>query len=204
MSLASDTDLAKLIASDDLRITMPPELSDIRAEYLQPASADVHLDHYFKVMTRYPQAIDLSIEQANLFRDVEVEPGDCFLLRPGQFALGSILQHVSLSDRIAAQLDGRSSVGRIGVPVHCTAGWLDPGFRGHVTLELYNQTQMPVTLWPGMGIGQLIVSMLTTPARAPYGAPGLNSHYQDQGRGPKVPAAWRNWSCLPTRAKESA
>jgi dCTP deaminase len=156
---------------------------------VQPASADVRLDDTFRVFqnSRYTH-IDPRQEQDELTTEVVVERGFPFVLHPGEFVLGSTWESVELGDQLAARLEGRSSLGRLGLVVHSTAGFIDPGFTGHVTLELSNVANLPITLWPGMGIGQLCLFRLSSPAARPYGSLGLNSKYQGQGRA--VPSAY--------------
>ncbi len=151
---------------------------------VQPSSVDVRLDKYFRVFEnhRYP-SIDPSIEQPELTRLIEVDGGEAFVLHPGEFVLASTYETVTLGSAVAARLEGKSSLGRLGLLTHSTAGFIDPGFSGHVTLELSNMATLPVKLWPGMKIGQLCFFQLTSPAEHPYGSPQYGSRYQGQ-RGP--------------------
>ena len=151
---------------------------------LQPSSIDVRLDRFFRVFEnhRYPH-IDPAEEQPELTRLIEVGDEDAFVLHPGEFVLGSTWEQVSLPATVAARLEGKSSLGRLGLLTHSTAGFIDPGFSGHVTLELSNTATMPILLYPGMKIGQLCFFDLSSPAEHPYGSQGLGSHYQGQ-RGP--------------------
>jgi dCTP deaminase len=151
---------------------------------VQPSSVDVRLDRYFRVFEnhRYPH-IDPAEEQEELTRLVEVDVDEPFILHPGEFVLGSTYEVIGLADDLAARLEGRSSLGRLGLLTHSTAGFIDPGFNGHVTLELSNVATLPIKLWPGMKIGQVCVFRLTSPAEHPYGAAIHKSHYQGQ-RGP--------------------
>lgn len=151
---------------------------------LQPSSIDVRLDRFFRVFEnhRYPH-IDPAEEQPELTRLIEVGDEEAFVLHPGEFVLGSSWEQVSLPATVAARLEGKSSLGRLGLLTHSTAGFIDPGFSGHVTLELSNMATLPVKLWPGMKIGQLCFFDLSSPAERPYGSEGMGSHYQGQ-RGP--------------------
>ncbi len=151
---------------------------------LQPSSVDVRLDKYFRVFEnhRYPH-IDPAEEQPELTRLIAVDDGEAFVLHPGEFVLGSTWEQVSLGPGIAARLEGKSSLGRLGLLTHSTAGFIDPGFSGHVTLELSNMATLPVKLWPGMKIGQLCFFRLSSPAEHPYGSAAYGSRYQGQ-RGP--------------------
>ena len=151
---------------------------------LQPSSVDVRLDKYFRVFEnhRYPH-IDPAEEQPELTRLIEVGDGEAFVLHPGEFVLGSTWEQVSLPATVAARLEGKSSLGRLGLLTHSTAGFIDPGFSGHVTLELSNMATLPVKLWPGMKIGQLCFFRLSSEAEHPYGSQKYGSRYQGQ-RGP--------------------
>ncbi|PYF99070.1 dCTP deaminase [Georgenia satyanarayanai] len=151
---------------------------------IQPASIDVRLDRWFRLFDnhRYP-VIDPAQDQSELTRLVEVAPEEPFVLHPGEFALGATHELVTLPDDIAARLEGKSSLGRLGLLTHSTAGFIDPGFTGHVTLELSNTATLPITLWPGMKIGQLCFFQLSSPAEHPYGSGAQGSRYQGQ-RGP--------------------
>jgi len=127
--------------------------------------------------------IDPAVEQSELTHLVDVGPDDPFILHPGEFVLGSTYERITLPDDIAARLEGKSSLGRLGLLTHSTAGFIDPGFTGHVTLELSNTATMPIKLWPGMKVGQLCFFRLSSPAQAPYGSGATGSRYQGQ-RGP--------------------
>ena len=153
-------------------------------QMVQPSSVDVQLDKFFRVFEnhRYP-SIDPSVEQAELTRMIEVSDEEPFVLHPGEFVLGSTYEQVTLGSAVAARLEGKSSLGRLGLLTHSTAGFIDPGFSGHVTLELSNMATLPVKLWPGMKIGQLCFFRLSSPAEHPYGSAAYGSRYQGQ-RGP--------------------
>nr|WP_199858563.1 dCTP deaminase [Microbacterium sp. CFBP 8794] len=151
---------------------------------VQPSSVDVRLDRYFRLFDnhKYP-FIDPAEEQPELTRLIEVAPDEPFILHPGEFALGSTFERVNLPDDVAARLEGKSSLGRLGLLTHSTAGFIDPGFSGHVTLELSNVATLPIKLWPGMKIGQVCYFRLTSPAENPYGSGPYGNRYQGQ-RGP--------------------
>jgi len=176
--LLSDKDIRAEIDAGRVRIDPYDE------SMVQPSSVDVRLDRYFRVFEnhRYPH-IDPAEEQADLTRAVEVPSDEPFILHPGEFALGSIYEVVTLPDDVAARVEGKSSLGRLGLLTHATAGFIDPGFSGHVTLELSNVATLPIKLWPGMKIGQLCFFRLSSPAEHPYGSAIYSSRYQGQ-RGP--------------------
>ncbi|MDR0285075.1 MAG: dCTP deaminase [Propionibacteriaceae bacterium] len=161
---------------------------------VQPASVDVRLDRFFQVFDnhRYP-AIDPAQEQVGLTRLVEVPRGEPFLLHPGAFVLGSTYEQVTLGDDVAARVEGKSSLGRLGLLTHATAGFVDPGFSGHITLELFNVATLPITLWPGMKIGQLCFFATSSPVEHPYGSAEAGSHYQGQ-RGPTPSRSYVNFA----------
>ncbi|MCL2807530.1 MAG: dCTP deaminase [Coriobacteriia bacterium] len=148
---------------------------------LQPASVDVHLGDSFRVFqnSRYP-FIDPSISQAELTELVVASVTEPFVLHPGEFALGTTLEKISLPDNILGRLEGKSTLGRIGLLIHSTAGYVDPGWVGSLTLELSNVANLPILLTPGMKIGQIAFQQLTTSVDRPYGHPDLGSHYQFQ------------------------
>jgi len=151
---------------------------------VQPASIDVRVDRYFRVFENHRYAyIDPKQEQPDLTTEIETGVDHAFILHPGEFVLGSTLEVVRLADSIVARLEGKSSLGRLGLLIHSTAGFVDPGFEGHLTLELSNVATLPVAIYPGMRIGQMSFYELTTPAESPYGSDGTGSKYQGQ-RGP--------------------
>jgi dCTP deaminase len=176
--LLSDRDIRSAIEA--ARITIEP----YDPAMVQPSSVDVRIDRYFRVFEnhRYPH-IDPSVEQAELTRLVEPDGAEPFILHPGEFVLGSTYEVVTLPDDVSARLEGKSSLGRLGLLTHSTAGFIDAGFSGHVTLELSNVATLPIKLWPGMKIGQLCFFQLSSPAEAPYGQGAAGSRYQGQ-RGP--------------------
>ncbi|MBM0201892.1 dCTP deaminase [Micromonospora sp. STR1s_5] len=173
-------------------------LDPLAPELIQPSSVDVRLDKCFRVFNDHLYThIDPSVRQDDLTSEVLVPDGEPFVLHPGRFVLASTLEVVSLSDRLAAQLEGKSSLARLGLVIHKTAGFIDPGFSGHVTLELSNAANLPIRLWPGMRVGQLKVFRLSSPASAPYGSAAYGSRYQGQ-RGPTPSRAWWQWRTWPT------
>jgi dCTP deaminase len=160
---------------------------------VQPSSVDVRLDRFFRLFDNHKYAvIDPAQDQPDLTRLVEVEGDEPFVLHPGEFVLGSTFEQVTLPDDIAARLEGKSSLGRLGLLTHSTAGFIDPGFSGHVTLELSNVATLPITLWPGMKIGQMCFFRLSSPALAPYGSGATGSRYQGQ-RGPTASRSWQHF-----------
>jgi dCTP deaminase len=196
--ILSDAGIRRYIR--DCQITVWPEPTE---DQFQPASLDIHLDRFFRRPRGDVRVIDPAIEQ-NWMNPVEMVDDEPFLLGPHSLALGSTLETVSLGTKVAAQVDGRSSVGRIGMLIHVTAGWIDPGFNGTVTLELVNLAHVPVKLYPGMRIGQMIFSLLNEPVNLRYGDPARTSSYQGQGRGPVPSAISRNWNPRSTYLKESS
>jgi dCTP deaminase len=176
--LLSDRDI--LAEIDAGRVGLDP----FERSMIQPSSIDVRLDKFFRVFDnhKYPH-IDPAADQSDLTREVEVDGGETFVLHPGEFVLGSTYETVSLPDDVAARLEGKSSLGRLGLLTHSTAGFIDPGFSGHVTLELANVATLPIKLYPGMKIGQLCFFRLSSAAENPYGSAAYGSRYQGQ-RGP--------------------
>ena len=163
------------------------------ASLLQPSSVDVRVDRWFRVFhnARYPY-IDVKQPQEELTELVEIEDETPFILHPGEFVLGSTLERVTLPDDLVARLEGKSSLGLLGLLIHSTAGFIDPGWDGHVTLELSNVANLPITIYYGMKIGQLSFVQLSEPAGVPYGAGALGSKYQGQ-RGPTPSRYWQNF-----------
>ena len=185
--LLSDRDLNAELASG--RIRLDPSSEDM----VQPSSIDVRIDRYFRLFDnhKYP-VIDPAEDQPELTRLIEVDPEEGFILHPGEFVLGSTFEQVTLPDDIAARLEGKSSLGRLGLMTHSTAGFIDPGFTGHVTLELSNVATLPIRLWPGMKIGQLCFFQLSSPAEHPYGSGEYKSRYLGQ-RGPTASRSFVNF-----------
>lgn len=185
--LLSDRDIKAEI--DTGRVSLEP----YAPEMVQPSSVDVRLDKFFRVFDNHLHAhIDPAEDQADLTREVETGRDEPFILHPGEFVLGSTYEVVGLPDDIAARLEGKSSLGRLGLLTHSTAGFIDPGFSGHVTLELSNVATLPITLWPGMKIGQLCFFRLSSAAQSPYGTGANQNRYQGQ-RGPTASRAHRDF-----------
>ena len=185
--LLSDRDIRAELASG--RVVLDP----FDAAMVQPSSVDVRIDRFFRLFDnhKYP-VIDPAEEQPELTRMVEVDAGEAFVLHPGEFVLASTYEVVTLPDDVAARLEGKSSLGRLGLLTHSTAGFIDPGFSGHVTLELSNVATLPIKLWPGMKIGQLCFFRLSSPAENPYGSEKYGSRYQGQ-RGPTPSRSFQNF-----------
>ncbi|MDP1712722.1 MAG: dCTP deaminase [Candidatus Nanopelagicaceae bacterium] len=185
--LLSDRDIRTQIQENRVRV----EPYDVGM--IQPSSIDVRLDRFFRVFENHKYSvIDPSVEQSELTREVEVAPDEFFILHPGEFVLASTYEVITLPDDIAGRLEGKSSLGRLGLLTHSTAGFIDPGFSGHITLELSNVANLPVKLFPGMKIGQLCLIKLTSPAEHPYGSALYGSRYQGQ-RGPTPSRSWMNF-----------
>jgi dCTP deaminase len=174
-SVLSDGSILELVQAGRIRIDpWDPGL-------VQPASVDLRLGDSFRVFHNHrTSAIDLRHPPENLTEEVIVAPEESFVIHPGEFCLGRTLEWVELPDDIVARIEGKSSLGRLGLIVHATAGFCDPGWRGTLTLELNNLTRVPIKLWPGLEIAQLSFMTLDRPARRPYGSPELGSHYQGQ------------------------
>lgn len=176
--LLSDRDIRTQV--DAGRVCLEP----FDAQMIQPASVDVRLDRYFRLFDNHKYAmIDPATEQTDLTRVVEVEPEEPYMLHPGEFVLASTYEQITLPDDVAARLEGKSSLGRLGLLTHSTAGFIDPGFSGHITLELSNMATLPVALWPGMKVGQLCFFQLSSTSENPYGSAGNLNRYLGQ-RGP--------------------
>jgi len=190
--LLSDRDLRKELDAGRLKV------DPYGPQMLQPSSIDVRLDRFFRVFdnTKYTH-IDPSLQQDELTSLVEKTEGEAFVLHPGEFVLGSTFELFTLPDDLAGRLEGKSSLGRLGLLTHSTAGFIDPGFDGHITLELSNVANLPITLWPGMKIGQLCLFRLTSAAEHPYGSSEAGSKYQGQ-RGPTPSRAYRNFDRVDT------
>jgi dCTP deaminase len=185
--LLSDRDIKAEISAG--RVKVEP----YDAAMIQPSSVDVRLDRFFRVFENHKYSvIDPSIEQSDLTREVAVEANEEFILHPGEFVLASTYEVITLPDDIAGRLEGKSSLGRLGLLTHSTAGFIDPGFSGHITLELSNVANLPVKLFPGMKIGQLCLIKLSSPAENPYGSALYGSRYQGQ-RGPTASKSWLNF-----------
>ena len=191
--LLSDRDLLSALKAGSLR------LDPFEPTLVQPSSIDVRLDRLFEIFNNHLYThIDPAVRQDDLTSRVEVADGEPFVLHPGEFVLASTLEVVTLGGDLAARIEGKSSLGRLGLLTHSTAGFIDPGFSGHVTLELSNVATLPIRLWPGMKIGQLCIFRLSSPAEHPYGSARYGSRYQGQ-RGPTASRSWQNWQTWPTR-----
>ncbi len=185
--LMSDRDIRASIEAGQIGLE-PLDMS-----LLQPSSFDVRIDRFFRLFDNHKYAfIDPAEQQDDLTRFVEVAPDEPFILHPGEFVLGSTYEFVKLPDNIAARLEGKSSLGRLGLVTHSTAGFVDPGFNGHVTLELSNMATLPIKLWPGMKIGQLCFFQLSSPSETPYGSDKYLNRYQGQ-RGPTASRSYMNF-----------
>jgi len=151
---------------------------------IQPSSVDLHLDDTFRVFKNHTRrVIDVKEDQSDLTEEVKIPEGEAFVLHPGEFALGSTLERVGLPDDLVGRIEGKSSLGRLGLLIHTTAGFVDAGWDGYLTLELSNVANLPITLYPGMKIGQISFIQMTTSADVPYGSSQLGSKYKGQ-RGP--------------------
>jgi dCTP deaminase len=185
--LMSDRDIRASIESGAIG------LEPLDMGLLQPSSFDVRLDRFFRLFDNHKYAyIDPAEDQSDLTRLVEVKADEAFILHPGEFVLGSTYEFVTLPDNIAARLEGKSSLGRLGLLTHSTAGFVDPGFNGHVTLELANVSNLPIKLWPGMKVGQLCFFQLSSPSETPYGSEKYLNRYQGQ-RGPTASRSFLNF-----------
>ena len=191
----SDRTIRRLIAEG--RIDIDPYEESL----LLPSCMDVRVDRYFRVFrnSRYP-FINVKEPQEDLTELVEIEPETPFILHPGEFVLGSTLERVRLPDDLVARLEGKSSLGRLGLLIHSTAGFIDPGFDGHVTLELSNVANLPITIYHGMKIGQISFVQLSEPAEKPYGSGELGSKYQGQ-TGPTPSRYWQNFDVASTESR---
>jgi dCTP deaminase len=174
-SVLSDGTIRRLVAEGRVLIEPWDEAM------VQPASVDLRLGTSFRVFHNHRiTAIDLADPPRGLTELVEVDDHDSFVIHPGEFVLGRTQEHVELPDDIVARIEGKSSLGRLGLIVHATAGFVDPGFKGTLTLEITNLTRVPIILWPGKPIAQLSFMALDQPAERPYGHPELGSHYHGQ------------------------
>jgi dCTP deaminase len=174
-SALSDGTIRRLIEEGRLKVDPYDE------KMVQPSSIDVRLGDSFRVFHNHRvTAIDLRDPPANLTEEVTIEPDEPFVIHPGEFCLGRTLEWVELPDDLVSRVEGKSSIGRLGLIVHATAGFVDPGWRGTLTLELNNLTRVPIKLYRGLPIAQLSFMALDSPAERPYGSPGLGSHYQGQ------------------------
>jgi len=178
--LLSDKSIKEAIREG--KIVVKPYFEDC----VQPSSIDVHLDNKFLLFNKDRHSlIDVLKKQDDLMQLIEIKGEQPFILHPGEFVLGNTLEFFKLPNDIAARIEGKSSLGRLGLLIHSTAGYVDPGWEGNLTLELSNVSPIPITLYPKMKIGQISFMKMTTPVEKPYGSKGLGSHYQGQ----KVPMA---------------
>jgi dCTP deaminase len=185
--ILSDVSLREAIAAG--RIGIDP----FDAAYVQPSSIDVRLDSMFRVFRNHTAGvIDVKLDMRELTELVEIPADGVFMLHPGEFVLGSTLERVTVPDDLVARIEGKSSLGRLGLLIHSTAGFIDAGFDGHVTLELANVASLPITLYPGMKIGQISFMTMTTSAEHPYGSGAKGSKYQGQ-RGPTPSRYFENF-----------
>jgi dCTP deaminase len=176
--ILSDISIRKALAEG--RIIIDPLMDGA----VQPSSVDLRTDRFFRVFRNDTTPfIDPKLPQEDLTELVEVAEGNAFILHPGEFVLGSTLERVALPDDLVARLEGKSSLGRLGLLIHSTAGFVDAGWDGHLTLELSNVANLPIAIYPGMKIGQISFLQMTTPAENPYGSDKTGSKYQGQ-RGP--------------------
>src|SRR5437660_922911 len=168
---------------------------------IQPSSVDLHIDRYFRVFRNHTMGyIDVKQDMEELTELVEIPEDDSFILHPGEFVLGSTAERVALPDDLVARIEGKSSLGRLGLLIHSTAGFIDAGFDGHITLELSNVASLPITIYPGMKIGQVSFVRMTTPADKPYGSGARGSKYQGQ-RGPTPSRYFENFAPLDGEAR---
>ena len=170
------------------------EIDPLDESCIQPSSVDLHLDRYFRVFLNHTsRVIDVKEDQENLTELIKVdEDAEPFILHPGEFVLGSTSERVKLATDLVARLEGKSSLGRLGLLIHSTAGFVDAGWDGHLTLELSNVANLPITLYPGMKIGQISFLMMTTAAEVAYGTKEAGSKYQGQ-RGPTPSRYFENF-----------
>jgi dCTP deaminase len=183
--ILSDRDIREQIETG--RITIDP----FDPTCVQPSSVDLHVDDQFRVFANSRYAfIDVREEMPDLTELIQAKPDEPFILHPGEFVLGSTVERVRIPDDLVARLEGKSSLGRLGLLIHSTAGYVDPGWDGYLTLELSNVANLPITLYPGMKIGQISFFRLTSPAETPYGRAG--NKYQGQ-RGPTASRAFRDF-----------
>ena len=186
--ILSDVSIHKALAEG--RIIIDPLMDG----GVQPSSVDLRVDRYFRVFRNDTTPfIDPKLAQEDLTELVEVSSENRFILHPGEFVLGSTLERVALPDDIVARLEGKSSLGRLGLLIHSTAGFVDAGWDGHLTLELSNVANLPIAIYPGMKIGQISFLQMTTSAEHPYGSGAAGSKYQGQ-RGPTPSRYWQNFS----------
>lgn len=185
--ILSDRTLREKLAAGEI------EIDPLGDNAIQPSSIDLRIDRYFRVFRNHTLGhIDVKQNLETLTELVEIEPDGVFILHPGEFVLGSTLERVRVPTDLVARLEGKSSLGRLGLLIHSTAGFVDAGWNGQLTLELSNVANLPITLYPGMKIGQISFIQMTTPAEVPYGSDEVRSKYQDQV-GPIASRYWENF-----------
>jgi dCTP deaminase len=184
--ILSDGDIIAEVKAGNLKIT------PFSKKNVQPASYDVTLGHEFRIFKNaHKPYLDVREDASKFMELVKIKKGDPIIVHPGEFLLGTTVERVSLPPDLVAQLNGRSSLGRLGIIIHATAGFIDPGFSGHITLEMTNMSNIPIALYPGMRIGQFSLLRLSTPAKVPYGVE-RGSKYQGQ-KGPTTSRVWRDF-----------
>jgi dCTP deaminase len=185
--ILSDVSLREAIVSGRIGIDPFEEVA------IQPSSIDVRIDSLFRVFRNHEAPIiDVKLDMRSLTEEVKVDDGGVFVLHPGEFVLGSTVERISVPDDLVARIEGKSSLGRLGLLIHQTAGFIDAGWSGHITLELANVASLPITIYPGMKIGQISFMTMTTPAERPYGKGAHGSKYQGQ-RGPTPSRYFENF-----------
>ena len=186
--ILSDRSLREQIAAG--RIVIDP----LDESLIQPSSIDVRISNLFRVFRNHTAGvIDVKQDLTALTELIEIADDEAFMLHPGEFVLGSTLERIAVPEDLVARIEGKSSLGRLGLLIHSTAGFIDAGFDGHITLELANVASLPITLYPGMKIGQVSFVQMTTPAEHPYGAGAKGSKYQGQ-RGPTPSRYFENFT----------
>ena len=152
-----------------------------RNEDVQPSSIDLHLGDEFLSFDNHSRGfIDTKEDVSSLMKKIVVKKNEPLLLHPQEFILGTSIEWLEIPNDLVGRLEGKSSLGRLGLIIHSTAGYFDPGFKGQATLEIYNLANLPITLYPGMKICQFSFVQMTGPAQFPYGHKKLKSHYLNQ------------------------
>ena len=173
--MLSDTDIKNSIKNKEI------EISPLIEDYIQPSSVDLRVGADFRVFENHKYShIDPKAQQDDLTSLVTATIEEPFVLHPGEFVLGTTFEKVSLSNKVVARLEGKSSLGRIGLLIHSTAGFVDPGFSGYLTLELSNVANLPIKIYPEMKIGQISFYYLNSPSESEYGSETYGSKYQGQ------------------------
>ena len=185
--ILSDRTLREQLAAG--RIVVDP----LDESLIQPSSIDVRISNLFRVFRNHTRGvIDVKLDMKDLTELIEIPADEAFMLHPGEFVLGSTHERIGVPDDLVGRVEGKSSLGRLGLLIHSTAGFIDAGFDGHITLELANVASLPITLYPGMKIGQISFMLMTTPAENPYGSGAKGSKYQGQ-RGPTPSRYFENF-----------